>query len=220
MDPVTAGRAFEPFFTTKPLGRGTGLGLSTVYGIVVQSGGAIRVRSEVGRGTTFTLCFPRVDEVRDLAPAQAKEPALDGRPLRGSAAAVLVVEDDDPIRSIARRALESAGYSVLDSPDPAAALEMAQDLHRPIDLLVTDVVLPRMSGVELAEKLRQGRPELRVLFISGYTGSHLAAEGVLPEGVQFLPKPFSPADLVRRAGEALAGTQVHPQSMAVPGPSR
>jgi CheY-like chemotaxis protein len=214
MDAATSERVFEPFFTTKARGKGTGLGLSTVYGIVAQSGGAIRIRSAPGQGTTFTLYFPRAEGRGEAIPALGSPPPA-APPWQGRPAEVLVVEDDDTIRSIARRALESAGYGVLDSPDPVAALEMARDLRRQVDLLLSDVVLPRMSGVELAEKLRALRPGLRVLFISGYTGSHLADRDALPVGVHFLPKPFAPGDLLQRAAEALAGP-----SGVVPAPAR
>jgi two-component system, cell cycle sensor histidine kinase and response regulator CckA len=188
MDSATRGRVFEPFFTTKGQGKGTGLGLATVYGIVKQSGGSIWVYSEPGHGSSFKIYLPRVDEQPDLAEAEP-EPAL----LEGTET-VAVVEDDDLVRELARRALERLGYTVLAMRKPSEALSIAQ----PIDLLVTDVVLPEMSGPVLAEKMRSSRPGLRVLYMSGYTDDTIAQRGVLEDDATFLQKPFTPDDLARK----------------------
>jgi PAS domain S-box-containing protein len=187
---------FEPFFTTKEPGKGTGLGLATVYGIVKQSDGHIGVSSEPGAGTTFEIYLPRVE-----APAAtiAAEPATS----RGGEETILLVEDEPEVRSLARDLLEAAGYLVLEASDGEDALRVVEQREGPIHLLVTDVVMPRMSGPELAGLLVRARPELKVLYVSGYIAAEIADLGVLEPGVHFLPKPFTPVGLARKVREVL-----------------
>jgi PAS domain S-box-containing protein len=202
MDEATQAHLFEPFFTTKEVGKGTGLGLATVYGIVKQSGGYIWVYSESGHGTTIKVYLPRVAGVAD-APAPAPEP----RPVRHGDETVLLVEDAAPVRTLARRSLEAHGYTVLDAPDGPSALEVAAGHAAAIDILVTDVVMPGMSGRELAERLAPLRPSMKVLYTSGYTDDAMVRQGVLSAGVAFLQKPFVPESLARKVREVLDGEQ-------------
>jgi len=198
MDEETQGRIFEPFFTTKEMGKGTGLGLATVYGIVKQSGGYIWVYSEPGQGTTFKVYFPRVEEA-------AEEPAaVEGqvRSLRGTET-ILLVEDAEALRLFARESLLSCGYTVLDAGSGVEAREISARHKEPIHLLLTDVVLPRMSGRELAEHLAPHRPEMKVLFMSGYTDDAIVYHGVLKPGTSFLQKPFSAYKLRSKVREVL-----------------
>ena len=201
MDEATQAHLFEPFFTTKEVGRGTGLGLATVYGIVKQSGGYIWVYSEVRHGTTVKVYLPRVAIAEeDAAPLPAvAEPAAP----RGGSETVLLVEDAAPVRSLARRSLEASGYTVLDAADGAAALDLAARHGGGIDVLVTDVVMPGMSGRELAERLAPERPRMKVLYTSGYTDDAMVRQGVLTAGVAFLQKPFVPETLARKVREVL-----------------
>ncbi len=199
MDAETKERIFEPFFTTKEQGKGTGLGLATVYGIVKQSGGTIWVYSELGRGTTFKIYFPRVVDILET-PRLA--PRSEGPPARGTET-ILLVEDEEAVRRLAREALEGAGYLVLEARHGAEALAVSDRHPGPIHLLVTDVVMPRMSGRVLAGQLRLRRPETKVLYMSGYTDNAIVHQGVLDEGTAFLPKPFSPDGLLRKVREVL-----------------
>jgi PAS domain S-box-containing protein len=189
---------FEPFFSTKGAGKGTGLGLATVYGIVRQSGGQIAVQSEVSKGTTFKVYFPRSPDAA---------PPLEQRSERSSTAPgderILVVEDDDMVRQLAVRALESAGYAVKSASRPQAVIESVGERPLPFDLLVTDIVMPGMSGKELASQLLACSPGLRVLYISGYTEDAIAHHGELDAGVEFLAKPFSPVELCARVRAVL-----------------
>jgi PAS domain S-box-containing protein len=198
MDEATRGRLFEPFFTTKPAGKGTGLGLSTVYGIVSQSGGAIRVRSEPGRGSEFRIYLPRRAELPAADAPAAHAPAVGGRET------VLLVEDDAAIRAVGERTLARAGYRVLAAASADAALLAAREHAGRIDLLVTDVVLPGRNGWELARALAAVRPGVRLLFMSGYAAAASGAP-LLPDGVPFLPKPFAPDDLLAEVRAALDG---------------
>jgi PAS domain S-box-containing protein len=191
MDERTKSQMFEPFFTTKGVGRGTGLGLSTVFGIVQQSGGTIAVESAVGRGTTFTICFPCTDEAAPISSTKVVETKSSPR-----RATVLVVEDEPLVRRVVVTALRAGGYDVLEAVGPADAVELAKKHKAPINLLLTDVVMPGMSGRQLSDKIIALRPELRVLFVSGYTEDAIVHRGVLDAGVHFLPKPFSGADLL------------------------
>jgi two-component system cell cycle sensor histidine kinase/response regulator CckA len=202
MDAETQLRIFEPFFTTKVVGRGTGLGLSTVYGIVQQSGGHISVYSEPGRGTTFRIYLPRVDELTSSA-----HRALPAEPVAGCET-VLVVEDNEAVRTAISRILRRAGYSVLEAEGAADARALCSDASRVIHLLITDVVMPQVSGPDLAFELSALRPELRVLFMSGYSGNAITRHGVLREGLTFLQKPFSPTSVTHAVREVLASPKV------------
>jgi signal transduction histidine kinase len=188
---------FEPFFTTKEPGKGTGLGLAMVYGIVKQSGGHVWVSSEVGRGTQFTICLPLIDEAPVGREARSKVRS------RGGEETVLLVEDETPLLAIARRILADHGYRVLGAAGSQEALALAQDYPDEIHLLIADVVMPRMNGRALAESLVAGRPRLRVLYISGYTDDVIAHRGVLAPGTRFLAKPFTGEQLLARVREAL-----------------
>ena len=191
-------RAFEPFFTTKPTGEGTGLGLATVYGIVTQAGGEVHVYSEVGIGTTFHLLLPAVDEpVAELAEPTPATARTSGR----SGETILLVEDEAAIREVARRILGREGYQVIVAGTGAEALDLAGRHAGPVELLMTDVVMPRMPGKEVAARLRATRPEIRVLYVSGYAQPVLATTGTVEPGITLLQKPFTESallDAVRR----------------------
>jgi PAS domain S-box-containing protein len=199
MTPEVKAHLFEPFFTTKPAGEGTGLGLATVYGIVKQSDGHIDVHSEPGRGTTFELWFPRTAELP--APA-APLPAPAIAAPRGSER-ILVVEDDPQVREVTVRALRAAGHPVLVAPGAREALALEPRELAGLDLLVTDVVMPGVDGRAVADELRRRRPDLRVLYVSGYTEDAVVARGVLGTGLAFLAKPFTPSALVARVRAVL-----------------
>jgi two-component system cell cycle sensor histidine kinase/response regulator CckA len=198
MDAATQAQLFVPFFTTKEPGRGTGLGLATVYGIVKQSGGHIWVYSEVGRGTTFKMYLPRVDAAADAVIVSEALPP----PPRG-VETVLLAEDDEGVRMLARETLEGSGYTVLEARNPEEALRLAREHRGPIHLLVTDVVMPAMSGRALADQLATTRPGIPVLFMSGYTGDAIVLHGVLDAGAAFLQKPFTPSALARQIRNVL-----------------
>jgi PAS domain S-box-containing protein len=198
MDQDTQARIFEPFFTTKPPGRGTGLGLSTVYGIVKQSGGNIWLYSEVGKGTTFKVYLPAIE----AAPEQAGKPAV-AETGRSGGGTVLVVEDDDQLRRLAHRALAAQGYVVLEADRGATALDLARRHKGAIDLLLTDVVMPDTNGRKLADALRAMRPGLRVLFMSGYPDGAISKHGILEHGVAYLAKPFTTEAITRKVREVL-----------------
>jgi two-component system, cell cycle sensor histidine kinase and response regulator CckA len=197
MPPEVKARIFEPFYTTKEQGKGTGLGLSTVYGIVKQSGGYIWVYSEPGRGTTFKIYLPRVD-----APAQALAKPKESPTLEGTET-ILLAEDDDLLRPLARSLLVKLGYTVLEGSNAATALAAARAHSGPIHLLVSDVVMPGQSGRELAQAVAEIRPETKVLYMSGYTDDAIVHHGMLEPGLNFLPKPFSPALLAKKVREVL-----------------
>jgi two-component system, cell cycle sensor histidine kinase and response regulator CckA len=199
MDEETKSHIFEPFFTTKEIGRGTGLGLSTVYGIVKQSGGFISVYSEPGLGTTFNTYLPRIVELTEDEDRRQTQFSL---PLGDET--LLLVEDEAAVRELAARVLRDHGYTVLEASDPLRALNAIAG-HSPdeVQLLVTDVVMPHMSGRDLAERLAPLRPKMRVLYVSGYTEGAIVHQGVLDEGTPFLQKPFTPEALVRKVREVL-----------------
>jgi PAS domain S-box-containing protein len=200
MPPEVLGHLFEPFFTTKERGQGTGLGLATVHGIVHQSGGQIRVESEPGVGSRFLILFPRSAEVAEAGPVRFLRPARRAR--RGSEV-VLLVEDEDNIRQPAVEILESRGYQVLAAPDAAQALTVANGHPGTIHILVTDVVMPGLSGNQLAQQLLRRRPGMRVLYISGYPEDSISHHGVLDLGQHFLQKPFPPGQFLEKVREVL-----------------
>lgn len=200
MDATTRARAFEPFFTTKEKGKGTGLGLSTVYGVVKQSGGYIDIVSEPGSGATFKIYLPKAVDQAEHREAAGEFPAS----LQGTET-LLLVEDEVSLRRLSRHLLELCGYVVIEAASGAEALKMSQDHKGKIDLLLTDVVMPGMSGRVLADQLVTQRPDIRVLYMSGYTGQTVGEHGVLAEGSFFLPKPFTREALARKVREALGG---------------
>ena len=197
MDEATQARLFEPFFTTKGVGRGTGLGLSTVFGIVKQSGGSLDVYSEPGRGSSFKVYLPRIDQP---VAAETEGPRT---PSRRGTETILLVEDDDMVRNLVREALENNGYKVLDSSGPMEARRVAESHRGPIQLLVTDVVMPKINGRELAEQMARERPKMKVLYMSGYTDNAVVNSGILKKEVAFLQKPFTPGALIDKVREVL-----------------
>jgi two-component system, cell cycle sensor histidine kinase and response regulator CckA len=208
MDEETRSHLFEPFFTTKEKGRGTGLGLSTSYGIVKQNHGEILVRSEVGEGSVFSIYLPRIDEPSSVeASHNLTTPATKG------AETILVAEDEDGVRHIVTQMLREQGYTVLPANGGAEAIRIAQAHTGPVELLVSDVVMPRMSGPELAQRLRGLRPEMRVLFVSGYTDGEIVREGELEPGTDFLQKPFTREQLASKVREVLRPGHVAGEDM-------
>jgi hypothetical protein len=197
MDEATQARIFEPFFTTKERGKGTGLGLSMVHGVVRQHGGTITVRSAVGAGATFEIYLPQVEVAPD-----GEEGGESARPAAGHET-VLLVEDEDDVRALAREVLERQGYTVVEAPDGAQALSLFERDGSRIDFILTDVVMPRMSGRELVDRVRASRPTMPVLYMSGYTEDAIVRHGVRDASLLLLSKPFGPADLVRKVREVL-----------------
>jgi CheY-like chemotaxis protein len=186
-------RLFDPFFTTKDQGRGTGLGLSTVYGIVKQSGGEIYVYSEVGQGSTFKVYFPRFVEK-----GEQSIQGLTSTEIPKGSETVLLVEDDSNLRNLVARVLRSCGYTILVAASGAEALAIAGDPSKSIDAVITDVVMPGMNGRELVEKLVEARPGIGFMFMSGYTDDDVLRRGVLQGETAFLQKPFTPDQLARK----------------------
>jgi CheY-like chemotaxis protein len=195
-------KIFEPFFTTKELGKGTGLGLSTVYGVVKQSGGYIWVYSEIGKGTTFKVYFPAVLEAgRDALPAAPAAAVTSGTET------ILLVEDEESLRSVAKEYLTAQGYTVLDAANGVAALDVGQAHNGQIDILVTDVIMPKLGGSALVKHIHKVRPNLKVIYVSGYTEDTIGHHGVLNEGVNFVQKPYSLEGLAKRIREVLDGRE-------------
>jgi len=198
MDARIQSHLFEPFFTTKAQGKGTGLGLATVYGIVKQSNGSIWAYSEPGHGTTFKIYLPRVEDAAEpLVSAASSLQSLTGTET------ILLVEDHDGLRALARKVLERYGYTVLEAPDGDAALQICERHPGAIDLLLTDVVMPGMSGRALADCLAPRRPAMKQLFTSGYTDNAIVHRGVLAAGTAFLQKPYTPEVLARKVRDVL-----------------
>jgi CheY-like chemotaxis protein len=207
MDEQTLAHIFEPFYTTKESGRGTGLGLSTVYGIVKQSGGYIWVYSELQQGTTFKIYLPRVDQAVEETGPEKRPPAV----MRGTET-ILLVEDDPQLRQLSSSVLAHCGYNVLTASSPEEGLAICRSNHRDLRLLVTDVVMPRINGRQLAEQVLKILPEMRVLYISGYTDNAIVHYGVLDGGLWFLPKPFTLSALVAKVREVLDSSTPTSQS--------
>jgi two-component system cell cycle sensor histidine kinase/response regulator CckA len=197
MDQATKARLFEPFFTTKAPGRGTGLGLSTVFGIVKQSGGNVEVYSEPGHGTSVKVYLPSIDQQAFIETADPRR-----KTARGTET-ILLAEDDEMVRSLVRETLEREGYKVIESADPVEARRIADHHKGNIQLLITDVVMPKLSGRELAEQLIRRRPDLKVLYMSGYTDNAVLNSGILHQDVAFLQKPFTPSALAEKVREVL-----------------
>jgi nitrogen-specific signal transduction histidine kinase len=198
MTPEVRDRVFEPFFTTKEKSRGTGLGCSTVYGIVKQSGGNIWVYSEPGKGTTFKIYLPRVDE-----PLEKLGERVEVKEIPRGTETILIVEDEEEVRKLAVRILERQGYKVLEASQGLDAFIIAEKYEDLIHLLVTDVVMPKISGRELADRIAEIRPEIKVLYMSGYTDNAIVHHGVLREGIKFIQKPFTVEGLARKVREVL-----------------
>jgi CheY-like chemotaxis protein len=205
MDAATRARVFEPFFTTKEVGQGTGLGLSTVFGIVKQSGGAISVESAPGQGVSFHLHFPAVDD----APASV-HPPVQRRDVQAGHERILLVEDDEALRAVIRRVLVARGYHVTDVCAPDMAIRYFRAHAREVDLVVTDMVMPETDGRVLVEQLRVEHPSLKVLFMSGYSEARVTDGGSIPLGDHFIQKPFTAQEIaaaVRRAIDHSTGAQ-------------
>jgi CheY-like chemotaxis protein len=199
MDPSTMEHIFEPFFTTKDKGKGTGLGLSTVFGIVRQHGGHLSARSEPGKGSTFTIHLPLTD-ASPMAQADAASPTP---PPAGGCETILIVEDNAAVLRMAQEMLTALGYNVITAENGRRCLELLGTYGEPIDLLLTDVVMPGMDGRRLYERLSADLPGLRVVYMSGYTDDLIAHHGVLDEGIAFLQKPFTVDSLARKIRETL-----------------
>jgi CheY-like chemotaxis protein len=197
MPPEVLGRVFEPFFTTKPIGKGTGLGLATVYGIVKQSSGHLSIESTVGVGTTVTVYLPVVEAPLQTTELSARAPVLSGNET------ILLVEDEAGLRHLMQRTLERHGYTVLNSKDVDDALAIASKHAGQIDLLVSDVVMPGLNGPDLAQRIVPLRPSLRVLYVSGFSGLADSSIGSLSGNASLLPKPFTPQALAARVRECL-----------------
>jgi CheY-like chemotaxis protein len=198
MDDETMERIFEPFFTTKELGKGTGLGLATVYGIIKQSGGYVAVDSEKGKGSIFSVYMPK----KSVPPVAAVKQATP-TPSQSGHETVLLVEDEKPLREIMSRAFQSKGYRVVVAKDGAEALTACKNTKNKLELMVSDVMIPGVKGVELADKIKAMQPGISIIFISGYAGDVIGNHGILESDINFLPKPFDPDKLLSKARELL-----------------
>jgi two-component system cell cycle sensor histidine kinase/response regulator CckA len=196
MDEATRSRIFEPFFTTKPVGRGTGLGLATVHGVVHQSGGCVTVDTTPGAGSTFTVFLPRTAHL--ASPQSTTHPTG----IQRGCETVLLVEDEDEVRAVARRVLVEAGYTVIEAANAGQAVEAFESARQPVAMLVSDVVMPGLNGHELSQMLRLRAPALRTLFVSGYSFDARGESSGLDDET-FLPKPYHPAELARRVRSIL-----------------
>ena len=196
MPPEVIARACEPFYTTKPQGEGTGLGLATVYGIITQAGGDIRIYSEPGHGTTITLLLPATATARQRTAAEP--PPAQRQPRSGAGQTILIAEDENALREVTRRVLARNGYQVLTAASGQEALDTAAAHPGPIDILLTNVVMPKMQGKEVADRIRELQPRIRVLFMSGYTQGILGAQGILEPGINLIQKPFTEAILLEK----------------------
>ena len=197
MDKETLGKVFEPFFTTKPVGEGTGLGLSSVYGIVKQNGGFIHAYSEPGNGSSFKVYFPAVEAPPDVVPGKRREEAV-----RGGTETILLAEDEESLRALAERILTEFGYTVLVARNGEEAIEIFRQ-NKEIVLAVLDVVMPRKGGKEAFEEMHKQNPRLKVIFMSGYSANAIHDSFVLIAGTPFLQKPFGPTILARKVREVL-----------------
>ena len=202
MDRETMARIFEPFFTTKEVGKGTGLGLATVYGIVMQSGGHIQVDSEPGHGTTFSIYLPRAQEAPS-PPKKAAPAEMNTLSISADTKTILLVEDSDVVRELTRNVLDINGYAILEASSPEDAIRLCESHGGEIHLLLTDVVMPGMSGRDLSNRLQRVRPGMKVLYMSGYTDEAIVEHGILDAGIHFIPKPFSPASMAQKILEVL-----------------
>jgi CheY-like chemotaxis protein len=200
MDPATIARIFEPFFSTKGE-HGTGLGLATVHGIVRQAGGHVAVYSEVGHGTTFKVYLPRIEKQPSAVISRLGQSRMPG-----GTETVLLVEDEEGVRALTRHVLRNCGYTVLEASEGAEAIHLAIEYRERIDLLVTDVVMPRMGGREVASRLMEMHCGIKILFLSGYTDDAVVRHGILEAQVAFLQKPFTPTSLATKVREVLDGT--------------
>jgi two-component system, cell cycle sensor histidine kinase and response regulator CckA len=198
MDEETLSHIFEPFFTTKGQGKGTGLGLATIYGIVRQSNGYVSVESRPGEGSTFRIYFPRCEE-------RSHDPTADVEPIHtlGKGETVLLVEDDEMVRNFLRTTLSEGGYTLLEADDGEEAVALLQRDDRPIHLLITDVIMPRMGGKELGDRIAAGRPGMKILFVSGYVDNEILREQRFGRGEAYLQKPFAPETLLRTVRKML-----------------
>jgi two-component system cell cycle sensor histidine kinase/response regulator CckA len=194
---------FEPFFTTKEPGKGTGLGLATVYGIIKQSGGSVSVQSELGHGTTFMIWLPRVEN-----PAPLEGPSRGSAELRAGRETILLVEDEDGVRELAREVLLAHGYTVIEARDGESALRIVEDRRERLHLLLTDVVMPKMGGPELVRRVIGRHPDVKVLYMSGYPDDALGEQGVLEPGAVLLQKPFTPQGMADKVRQVLDGTLI------------
>jgi CheY-like chemotaxis protein len=197
MDARTQQKIFEPFFTTKEVGKGTGLGLSIVYGIVKQHGGHITVYSEPGKGSTFTIYLPLIEE--PIEKADSAEPIA----ARGGTETILLAEDNEDVRVLVRKVLEEDGYTVIDAADGEEAMRKFEENRDRIQLILADVIMPKKSGKELIDEIKKTRPEVKVLFTSGYTSDIISRKGIMEERMDFLSKPVAPRYLLAKIREVL-----------------